>query len=40
MLSGARIKENSEQRGAAWMYSIGKRENTQLICDGLKNLYC
>ncbi|WP_048327276.1 hypothetical protein [Klebsiella pneumoniae] len=40
ILRGSRIKENSEQRGAAGMYSIGKSEKTTLICDGLNNLSC
>ncbi|WP_281079361.1 hypothetical protein [Klebsiella quasivariicola] len=38
ILRRARIKENSEQRGAARIASIGKSEKTTLICDGLNNL--
>jgi ATP-dependent Clp protease ATP-binding subunit ClpA len=38
ILRGARIKENSEQRGAAVIASIGKSEKMILICDGLNNL--
>ncbi|KHE24051.1 hypothetical protein SQ56_22455 [Klebsiella variicola] len=38
ILGWAFLKENSEQRGAVVIASIGKRKKMILICDGLNNL--